>query len=70
MVNSARFRNSYFKRIRSYLGHLVSYLFGLLTIVNNGNTWYGQTAEIQGYFTEDITKFKNFLFKEYILLLK
>ena len=39
MVNSAQFRNSYFKRIRSYLRHLVSYLFSLLTIVNNGNIW-------------------------------
>ena len=39
MADGTRFRNSYFKTIRSYIRHLASYLFVLLTIVNNGNIW-------------------------------
>ena len=39
MVDNSRFRSSYFKRIRSCLCRLMNYLFGLLTIVSNGNIW-------------------------------
>ena len=40
MVDGSRFRRSYFKRIRPCLCRLMNYLFGLLTIVNNGNIWW------------------------------